>query len=502
MKKLILSVFATAMVLAANAANSMYLSMENQTKATTNDFKEIAVSLVIDNDDPICSFEANVQLPAPLTWKNFVWDYIDEENGDFYPKYESEGRLNTKQNAVCEVITNSTNRFMFSVTSTAPQVASIGCLKNNSGKVYTFYFDGSTLENGKHEIRIASDWSHGIEESHLNFNSHMQTYADGSTKVVEEMISNSLFFEKTDGTIQVVAAPITAAVTIWKNNGTSEDIPNYDCSTPYVPTENSLLITEDVNVTGKNVILKAGETYTCDELEINDAYGFYSPVDFTADKVSYDRELDADRDYVSLCLPFAVPVGKINGAKVGYLYAFDGNDLTFKTQEGSTTPYKPYLVKTVAAGKLLQEINEPVIVKKTDDAVTEVEADNATHFGQMTKEVFVKNAENDYYAFVNNRFSRVATLTVSQFRTAIKLPATTDPINKLKSTDMSSLGIKFIDGDVPTGAEVVEAEAGNVNVFDALGRAVRLNVEADKATEGLKDGIYIVNGQKVIVKNK
>ena len=43
-----------------------------------------------------------------------------------------------------------------------------------------------------------------------------------------------------------------------------------------------------------------------------------------------------------------------------------------------------------------------------------------------------------------------------------------------------------------------KAAAGNIYTID--GRLVKKNVSADKATQGLQKGIYIVKGKKVVVK--
>ena len=49
-----------------------------------------------------------------------------------------------------------------------------------------------------------------------------------------------------------------------------------------------------------------------------------------------------------------------------------------------------------------------------------------------------------------------------------------------------------------TGIEGVENTNGNVNVYDLNGRALRMNVKATTALEGLPAGVYIVNGKKVV----
>ena len=54
---------------------------------------------------------------------------------------------------------------------------------------------------------------------------------------------------------------------------------------------------------------------------------------------------------------------------------------------------------------------------------------------------------------------------------------------------------------VETGVEGVKAETANTaNVYTVDGVQVRTNVAADKATEGLQKGIYVVNGKKVVVR--
>lgn len=54
---------------------------------------------------------------------------------------------------------------------------------------------------------------------------------------------------------------------------------------------------------------------------------------------------------------------------------------------------------------------------------------------------------------------------------------------------------------VETGVEGVKAETTNTaNVYTVDGVQVRTNVAADKATEGLQKGIYVVNGKKVVVR--
>ncbi|MCQ2235030.1 MAG: hypothetical protein MJZ24_09865 [Paludibacteraceae bacterium] len=514
MKRFLLSVFAATFTLGAFAKNDMYLSMEDQTSASTNGFKRIAVSVMVENDVPVTNLDANVVLGAPLTCDNFAW-IIPNIKLDIADKGE---RTNVVQSEIHKVLKES-NRLYLNVSSDAPSYPDYGALIGNNGAVFTFYFDASSItESGDYTISLKTV-NELSNPSNLNYSTFMQKL-DYHDDVENKDYTTDIFAIDKDapyvftyhldienGTVKAVAAPIKIAVTEYSAANTT-GTPNaaYDVTTGYTPVENSLLVTEDANgkdIPGNNVVYKEGGVYKCKNLVIDDAFGFYSPVDFTAENVSNNRT-STGMDIITICLPYAVPVDQFNG-EPAILAGLDGAYLEFSKTAvvTATEAYKPYIIDVTSDGKVVADLTN-VDVKATP-ATMQVEAGGVTHAGVMNYKEY-KHADDpstDYYAFAieDNKFHRGQTVKVPAYRTVIML-AHSDAGVGLKSTDMSSLGIKFIDGDVPTGAEVVEAEAGKVNVFDALGRAVRLNVEADKATEGLKDGIYIVNGQKVIVKNK
>lgn len=510
MKKILFSALAVAMGLKANAESDMYLQMDDQ-----NDLSYVKVSLIVENDleKYIEGLDAHILLPNPLTKENFVEDVVEEE----LFVYESAG---SSQNKVGKI--DNTNGTLWVSLTTNSRNKKNGHVQGGPGKIDLgyFHFNASSLETGDYELLINSNdpaYNSFVSVTDMVDGAYGTTY---HTEILGHKSSLKFHVDKTAGTIKAVAAPITAPVTIFKA-GASIDVgpdytnnASYDITTEYTPVENSLLITDDANgknIPGNNVVYFDSEDglYHCKNLVINDAYGFYSPVNFTAENVTYNRSIDPGKDYITICLPFAVSKENLIGGQPGALAGLVGTDLTFSGVT-TTVAYQPYLLKingqsgAVVADAGLTNVAIVATPDPSDDDMSNVKG-GVTHYGQMSFYDYNHEVapETDFYAFaaIDNRFHRVKLLHVPAFRTVIWLGHSDAGVG-LKSTDMSSLGIKFIDGDVPTGAEVVEAEAGKVNVFDPLGRAVRLNVEADKATEGLKDGIYIVNGQKVIVKNK
>ncbi len=491
MKKFLFSALAVAMGLNANAESDMYLQMDDQ-----NDLSYVKVSLIVENDlqKYIEGLDAHILLPSPLTKDNFV----EDEDKEVYFVATSKG---DEQN-LSRKIDNTNGTLWISYTTNARSKKQ-GHIQGGPGKIDLgyFHFNASSLETGDYELLINSNdpaYNSFVSVTDMVDGAYGTTY---HTEILGHKSSLKFHVDKTEGTIKAV--PTYAKVDIYQSGTSAKYDYDWDISQKFVPVKNQLLITEDPRVQGNNVILKTGENYSCKSLVIDDAVnGIYSPVNFTAEKVTYNRTTSG-KEIVTMCLPFEVPVDKVNGVPAR-LVGFDGKDLTFeKLTSGKTEANTPYLVANVTDGQLILEV-ENTNVKATIDPLY-ASADGADFVGSVKQTWNQVKGTYDWYAFIDNVFYRVANLTVPQFRAAIRLLAKTDISgNQIKSDNLSQLGIKFVGEDEPTGADVVEVEteAGKVNVFDPLGRAVRLNVEADKATEGLKDGIYIVNGQKVIVKNK
>lgn len=64
-----------------------------------------------------------------------------------------------------------------------------------------------------------------------------------------------------------------------------------------------------------------------------------------------------------------------------------------------------------------------------------------------------------------------------------------------KTADFSATCVVTVKTD--TGIDQVDDETPTLMIYDVSGRPVRLNA---KSTQGLDPGVYIINGQKTVVK--
>lgn len=241
--------------------------------------------------------------------------------------------------------------------------------------------------------------------------------------------------------------------------------------------------------------------YSVDVLNIKDPQSLNLPVNFTAGTLTYDRL--ADKDTITFILPFDVPAEAVNG-QVYQLKSFDGKTLTYSKLSGDVKANTPYLLLVNVKGEnMISEVSNVAV--KANAKTDTLTADNASQFGAYNSVVLTSDANMVYYAFQNNKFYRCNEVTVNPFRTAIVLDKTTAANgNPAPSYALKGINVVFEDGDV-TGAELVNADnalTGKVNVYDVLGRAVRINVDAETCLNGLSNGVYMVNGHKFVVRNK
>ena len=263
-----------------------------------------------------------------------------------------------------------------------------------------------------------------------------------------------------------------------------------------IDTKNDLLFASDTTkITGNNVV--AGDVcknlVITDEGAKGDMAGFSTPITFTAENLSYTRE-DTAR-YLSFVLPYDVPMS-----------SFIGDVYTFKEYIQSRKS-----VKFVKINDDIVEAGNPCILYNVTDAGTahkihadleDVEIKNNVnarsignnqcfYFGTFSLQSGPSTDAKTYYGFVRNQFVRAnISYTLLPFRAAVRL----------ESAPHASLGLLF-DEDL-TGVATIDAEGnlttGNVDVYDMTGRLVRKNVESATCLQGLKPGVYVVNGEKFV----
>lgn len=278
---------------------------------------------------------------------------------------------------------------------------------------------------------------------------------------------------------------------------------------------NTIYTIKDALGEGKHIdlIKNSSDQYEMleDDLVLNDNGSFSSPVNFNVrGSVAYSRM--ANKDTMTIILPYDVPASDVNG-QAYQLASFDGQTLKYEKVNDGLKANVPYLIYKNRGGEtnvpLVADQNEATVHATATIDTVRVNEGKTIEFGAFTQTVFLSgdnSNEFDFYGYKNGKFIKAKKdITVSPFRVAVRLtkPSMGNRNMSLRSYSINpnELGVVF-DDDV-TGVDIYDSNIiseGKVNVYDVLGRAIRLNVDAENCLDGLKDGVYVVNGNKVIIK--
>ena len=231
--------------------------------------------------------------------------------------------------------------------------------------------------------------------------------------------------------------------------------------------------TEGVDAKEKNVVVGT----TASSLSLTDGNDWGVTKNFTAAAVSYDRVFKTDANYVqSFVLPFGFTVPA--DITVAELSSVNGDDLVFKPV-AETVANKPYLVVTTDADFINKLTN--VQVKATTGADLTTTVSGVSHIGSYT----AQNVEN-VYGYANGKFVKANTGSVKPFRTYIKVAG-----------DQQAAPMAFgvnIEGTVTGINNATTTATAKEAIYNLQG--VRVSGDLKHLTKG----VYIVNGQKVVVK--
>lgn len=229
---------------------------------------------------------------------------------------------------------------------------------------------------------------------------------------------------------------------------------------------------EGVDAKEKNVVVGT----TASSLSLADGNDWGVTKDFTAAAVSYDRAFNTDASYVqSFVLPFGFTVP--TGTTVAELSSVNGDNLVFKPVT-TTVANKPYLVVTTD-GEFINKLTN-VQVKATTGADLTTTVEGVSHIGSYT----AQNVEG-VYGYANGKFVKATTGSVKPFRTYIKVAG-------LQAAPMA-FGVN-IEGTVTGINNATTAATAKEAIYNLQG--VRVSGDLKHLTKG----VYIVNGQKVVVK--
>lgn len=230
--------------------------------------------------------------------------------------------------------------------------------------------------------------------------------------------------------------------------------------------------TEGVDANEKNVVVGT----TASNLSLADGNDWGVTKDFTAAAVSYDRVFKTDNYVQSFVLPFGFTVP--TGTTVAELSSVNGDNLVFKPV-AETVANKPYLLVTTD-GEFINKLKN-VQVKATTGADLTTTVKGVSHIGSYT-------AQNvtDVYGYANGKFVKANTGSVKPFRTYVKVTGS-------QGAAPMAFGVN-IEGTVTGINNATTAATAKEAIYNLQG--VRVSGDLKHLTKG----VYIVNGQKVVVK--
>lgn len=286
-------------------------------------------------------------------------------------------------------------------------------------------------------------------------------------------------------TANIGIAPVDVTVDIVPLDATSLDLSSNAVDLENTPladmkadmTNSNMTIflpegTEGVDANEKNVVVGT----TASSLSLADGNDWGVTKDFTAAAVSYDRVFKTEDSYVqSFVLPFGFTVPA--GTTVAELSSVNGDNLVFKPV-AETEANKPYLVVTTD-GEFINKLTN-VQVKATTGADLTTTVNGVSHIGSYT----AQNVAN-VYGYANGKFVKAANGSVKPFRTYVKV------------ADAQAAPMAFgvnIEGTVTGINKATTAATAKEAIYNLQG--VRVSGDLKHLTKG----VYIVNGQKVVVK--
>ncbi len=308
----------------------------------------------------------------------------------------------------------------------------------------------------------------------------------------------TIYIYSGDSGINIYGIRVTypAEVLVFDTNGQQTNSQNVYGKSDIVLTSNQVAVVDaSAGISGDNIIVKNGTSYSCEKLVITDGIPFSAPVSFVANQVTYDRSAASVKKdfYATLYLPYAFDPTAI-GLKVMEMSAFDEStgEVTFTdVSAGNIKPNTPYLVRQAdystddAVALLLTDHN--VTVRKAKAVVAE---GSFGFYGTYTP-LTIKATDGvyNYYGFSTK---------YGDFRKASETGSKCDPFRAYfryssASGSKARLAVKWADDYTGISTHIVE-QAADSYIYNLHGQKMGVNRTV------LAPGIYIQGGHKFIVK--
>ncbi len=319
-------------------------------------------------------------------------------------------------------------------------------------------------------------------------------------------INNSTFFKAVNG-VDIYNADGTASAIKRQDNVTAPadvlalDVTGVATVTPNANPNTLYIATGAVpsGLEGKNVVVNG----VAETLTLDDSYGFYSPVEFTANKATYTRTFtqgaDGSKGWSTIMLPFDVTAVKQGSTVIDWFHSSSDTGKqfwlkTFSDEDGGTVSfdyvdemqaYTPYIIAVPGSkwgaafdltGKAITFEGTGVSVGSTNPSSLMGNSYKFTGntIGQTVSDSYVLND-------AGNRFDLTST-TVAPFRAYFK------------AMNMSA--------GLPAWLTIGSGGAETTGIDTTLMNKVEgemYNLNGQRVSQPAK-GLYIVNGKKVMIK--
>lgn len=402
--------------------------------------------------------------PVTVTAKSYTIKY-----GDAIPTFEyttTGAMLNGTPSITCEATTSSP-------VGTYPIVITKGTVTNYNAT----YVNGLLTIEAKTDIDSSGSTivKDGVNVTLASIGEGAVA-ADGGLTIPDEitLIDESAFAGMTEeekGAVTFVNLTNTnvSSLTVDRESGVFAGFDN-----------NTLIFLPSGNSDGgePNVVIGS----TCRELVLDDDQNIVLPMDFTAQKVTYNRTLSAADDAYTICLPFSQSSDE--NVKFYELSSSTNDNLVF-TEVNATEANKPYLAVPTIANVSLSKQTSTAIKKNSDFDGSEKAVTGYKMLGTM-KRISRDDAMGFYILQDGNEWHPVgasspATVSIPPYRAYIVGVTGSARLFTVLGDDATSIKtIKTINTD------------GSEQWYDMNGRKL------SGAPDG--KGAYIMNGKKVIMK--
>lgn len=269
---------------------------------------------------------------------------------------------------------------------------------------------------------------------------------------------------------------------------------------------------------------------TCKNVVITDPETFYAPYEFQADKVTYNRTFKAGKN--AICLPFEMKSDMDSNIEfLSTFYNEDSERFWFKKVSDRIDAYTPILMHANAAFQLGELTN--VVIKPTPAKFMQEDEGDANDpsksYGilkRANREEFFGGPSEGFriYGLANGKFVQALTDAIyPAFRMVVysAMPVATVGTDKAPALLPAEKGIGILEEDGTLSVTDMTADVASVTVAGMQGEivftseadyntvgiyavdghlAAMADVKAGTTTVNVPAGLYIVLGQKVVVK--